>query len=612
MDAISVARTPDLRASRPRKRRRRRRRLRTGADETPSRFPPDRGGPAPPGAPSTEAHFHLGGAPPDEDLLHPYLAPAAALYWQWAGREAIHAGVFEVGGGAILMLGDKEAGKSTTLAWLATQGGTPVLSDDLAVLDGDDVLVGPRSIDLRVGQGTLPGVSEHLVRSGERHRVRLPAASPTLPLAGLVVLDWAPEAELGPGRLRRPHGADRTPADVPDRAGEPDGVVGAGQRADDPGRRGRAIPPGCAVLPPLGRLLLLKRRPRARRGSLAASPWPCDTSHASCSIVQLWKTGTRPATRPEPLGVDERPGRARARPTIRRTRGPASSHTASPKAALLAPLDRLDRQEVAHQVAHRLGPVAEARRTALVRQRGQELGVEQRVAHLHVVARTDHLEVALGQIQGTRPGVPRRPADPTPGLAGGPVEHGVGVLGAGVEREPTRDEDAPPAIGGPAERAPGRERTPPGPRRVGRGRDPAVQHRLRVRPTASRRRGRPRRGRSARCRRRRRGRPGRGGTRWPATSTRTRSGTDGRRHRGDRARRGGPRAASRRDRGALMTCSCQSDSSVSGLPGNRNVKGIGRGSPSRRATCVATARTADESRPPEKLTTHGVRSRKRR
>jgi hypothetical protein len=145
----------------------------------------------------TEAHFHLGARPPDEDLLHPYLAPAAALYWQWSGREAIHAGVFEAGGGAVLMLGDKEAGKSTTLAWLATQGGTPVLSDDLAVLDGDQVLVGPRSIDLRV-EGTLPGVSEHLVRSGERHRVRLPAAPPALRLVGLVVLDWGPALDLAP------------------------------------------------------------------------------------------------------------------------------------------------------------------------------------------------------------------------------------------------------------------------------------------------------------------------------------------------------------------------------------------------------------------------------
>jgi hypothetical protein len=68
------------------------------------------------------------------------------------------------------------------------------------VLDGDQVLVGPRSIDLRV-EGTLPGVSEQLVRSGARHRVRLPAAPPALPLAGLVVLDWGPALELAPVRF---------------------------------------------------------------------------------------------------------------------------------------------------------------------------------------------------------------------------------------------------------------------------------------------------------------------------------------------------------------------------------------------------------------------------
>ncbi len=146
---------------------------------------------------STQAHFHLAARPPDEDLLHPYLAPAAALFWQWAGREAIHAGVFEVDGGAILMLGDKEAGKSTTLAWLATQHGIPVLSDDLAVLDGVDVLIGPRSIDLRV-EHALPGMSEHLVRSGERHRVRLPAGPASRPLAGLVILGWGPAVDFTP------------------------------------------------------------------------------------------------------------------------------------------------------------------------------------------------------------------------------------------------------------------------------------------------------------------------------------------------------------------------------------------------------------------------------
>src|SRR5262245_16536866 len=77
--------------------------------------------------------------PPDPDLLHPYLAPAAALVWRWRGCEAIHGGVFEGRRGAVLLLGGKEAGKSTMLAWLAAEG-FAVLADDLAVIDGYGVV----------------------------------------------------------------------------------------------------------------------------------------------------------------------------------------------------------------------------------------------------------------------------------------------------------------------------------------------------------------------------------------------------------------------------------------------------------------------------------------
>ena len=35
-----------------------------------------------------------------DELIHPYLAPAAALVWQWSGREALHGGVVALGGGA--------------------------------------------------------------------------------------------------------------------------------------------------------------------------------------------------------------------------------------------------------------------------------------------------------------------------------------------------------------------------------------------------------------------------------------------------------------------------------------------------------------------------------
>jgi hypothetical protein len=150
---------------------------------------------------SHDAFFTLAARPSDAELLHPYLAPAAALFWQWSGREAIHAGAFGVPDGAVLILGDKEAGKSTTLAWLAGQPGVPVLTDDLAVMDGRTVLAGPRSIDLRL---TTPssGAPVHLVRDGERDRLQLTEVLDGLPLVGLAVLEWASQISFTPIALR--------------------------------------------------------------------------------------------------------------------------------------------------------------------------------------------------------------------------------------------------------------------------------------------------------------------------------------------------------------------------------------------------------------------------
>jgi hypothetical protein len=53
------------------------------------------------------------------------------------------------------------------------------------------------------------------------------------------------------------------------------------------------------------------------------------------------------------------------------------------------------------------------------------------------------------------------------------------------------------------------------------------------------------------------------------------------------------------------TLSCHSLSAESSAAGKRSVAGIGSARPSRRATDAATARTAEESRPPEKLTRQG-------
>ena len=136
--------------------------------------------------------FALPDAPSHAELLHPYLAPAAALMWQWAGEEALHAGAFELDAGAVLLFGTKESGKSTQLAWLAREQGLTVLADDLAVIDEGRVLAGPRSIDLR-GPVASGGVA---VRSGERVRVSLPPAPTSSPVACSVLLEWGPELKL--------------------------------------------------------------------------------------------------------------------------------------------------------------------------------------------------------------------------------------------------------------------------------------------------------------------------------------------------------------------------------------------------------------------------------
>jgi len=129
---------------------------------------------------------------PDE-LVHPYLAAAAALVWQWEAREALHGGVFTFGEGAIVLFGGKESGKSTTLARLAGERDAAVLADDLAVLDGGRALAGPRSLDLRPNGRRCEGDP---VRRGERIRIQLPPSPPSMPVAGSIMLDWGAEVKV--------------------------------------------------------------------------------------------------------------------------------------------------------------------------------------------------------------------------------------------------------------------------------------------------------------------------------------------------------------------------------------------------------------------------------
>ncbi len=134
------------------------------------------------------ARFCKREAPEAHQVAHPCLSTASRLFARWDGRLPFHASAVVADGAAWGVLGSKEAGKSTTVAWLA-EAGYGVLSDDLLVLDGRTALAGPRIIDLR-----LPA-AEHLgrerlvvVRKGERFRLVIPDVAPEVPFAGFLVL----------------------------------------------------------------------------------------------------------------------------------------------------------------------------------------------------------------------------------------------------------------------------------------------------------------------------------------------------------------------------------------------------------------------------------------
>lgn len=150
--------------------------------------------------------FELARRPPDGDLAHPYLAPAAAVMARWDGRESFHAAAVLSGGGVWGFLGDKESGKSSTVGRLALEG-WDVLVDDLLILDGTSAFAGPRCIDLRESSAARLGVGESIGVVGARERFRMPLGPvpASAPLRGWVVLKWGEEVALeplsGPERL---------------------------------------------------------------------------------------------------------------------------------------------------------------------------------------------------------------------------------------------------------------------------------------------------------------------------------------------------------------------------------------------------------------------------
>jgi hypothetical protein len=139
----------------------------------------------------------------DGDVVHPCLAPAAALFAHWLGREPFHGGAVMLAEGAWGVLGHRESGKSTLLAALACAG-HPVLADDLLVIHAGRALRGPRCIDLRPVAASALRLGRDLprVRAGSRRRMLLPAAEPEAALRGWLFPTWGPDCELVPVRPR--------------------------------------------------------------------------------------------------------------------------------------------------------------------------------------------------------------------------------------------------------------------------------------------------------------------------------------------------------------------------------------------------------------------------
>lgn len=110
---------------------------------------------------------------------------------------ALHAGGVVIDGGVWALLGEKGAGKTTTLV-ACRERGLPVLADDLVIVQGHTAFAGPRSLDLRPETAERLGPGHELirVRDGERARLMLPSIAAELPFRGCVVLEEAKSVEM--------------------------------------------------------------------------------------------------------------------------------------------------------------------------------------------------------------------------------------------------------------------------------------------------------------------------------------------------------------------------------------------------------------------------------
>lgn len=130
-------------------------------------------------------------------LVHPILSLPLSLLARWRGHLTLHGGAFLCAGGAWGVVGDRNAGKSSLLAELG-QRGTPIVTDDLIVVDRGLVLAGPSCVDLRAGAAEhYPSArSLGVVGNRPRFRVSTPPAPARSPMLGIFALEWSEAAEV--------------------------------------------------------------------------------------------------------------------------------------------------------------------------------------------------------------------------------------------------------------------------------------------------------------------------------------------------------------------------------------------------------------------------------
>lgn len=133
--------------------------------------------------------------PPDALLVHPYLATPAALVSHALGRQVLHGGAFLHEDGAWGVLGHKEAGKSSALAWLHRRGAA-VVSDDLLVVEDGTLFAGPPCLDLREAAAEALGLGGDARVRPDRVRLATRPVPVAVPLRGFVVLDWGDAVDV--------------------------------------------------------------------------------------------------------------------------------------------------------------------------------------------------------------------------------------------------------------------------------------------------------------------------------------------------------------------------------------------------------------------------------